>query len=206
MGSFGQHIAAGFFDAGMAPLEWRHLRRIRRELLSDATGSVLEIGAGSGVNLAYYPMNGISHLTLSDIAEREQVYRRRYGALRRKWGADLPELSVVTLDATRLPFDDGSFDTVVATLLFCSVECPPCGFDEIRRVLKPGGRYLFLEHVRPEHPQLQRTFDVVNPLWKRLAGGCNLNRETLSAIVEAGFTIRRRDQAGQGVFVYGEAT
>lgn len=206
MGSFGQHVAAGFFDVGMAPLERRHLRRIRRELLAEAAGSVLEIGAGSGVNLAYYRMDQISHLTLSDIEERDQVYARRFAALRRRWGDRLPELSVVTLDATRLPFDDGAFDTVVATLLFCSVECPPCGFDEIRRVLKPGGRYLFLEHVRPEHPRLQRTFDFVNPLWKRLAGGCNLNRETLSAIAEAGFTIRRRDQAGRGVFVYGEAT
>lgn len=206
MGAIGQHIAAGLFDLGMAPLERRHLRRIRRELLGEASGAVLEVGAGSGVNLGYYRMDKISQLTLSDIEDRKDVYTRRFQTLRRHWGdVAMPELSVVTLDATRLPFDDAVFDTVTATLLFCSVDCPPCGFDEIRRVLKPGGRYLFLEHVRPEHPRLRRTFDLLNPLWNRLAGGCNLNRETLSAIADAGFRIRRHDQAGQGVFVYGEA-
>lgn len=189
----------------MAPLERRHLRTIRRTLLSAASGSVLEIGAGSGVNLPYYRMDRIAHLTLSDIEERGEVYETRFGVLRARWGSSLPALTVVTLDATRLPFEDGAFDTVVATLVFCSVECAPCGFDEIRRVLKPGGRYLFLEHVRPEHPQLRRTFDLINPVWKRIAGGCNLNRETLSAIADAGFTITRRGDVGSGVFVYGEA-
>jgi SAM-dependent methyltransferase len=103
------------------------------------------------------------------------------------------------------PFPDGAFDTVVATLLFCSVECPPCGLDEIARVLAPGGRYLFLEHVRPEHPRLARFFDSINPLWNGVSRGCNLNRDTIREMEIAGFTLARKRQDRNGVFVWGEA-
>ena len=203
-GSCAQHIAAGFFNLGMAPLERRHLRRIRRVLLSRARGDVLEIGAGSGVNLAYYPMQSVTRLTLSDTEDRRAVYERRFRSI---YGREenAPEFTVTRLDTTRLPFDDDSFDTVVATLLFCSVRCAPCGFEEIRRVLRPDGRYLFLEHVRPRDRYARGAFDLINPVWRRISRGCNLNRETLSAITEAGFDVVYRGEAGHGVFAYGEA-
>jgi ubiquinone/menaquinone biosynthesis C-methylase UbiE len=163
---------------------------------------VLEIGAGTGINLRFYDPGRVSHLTLSDLDDRRLVLGER---VRR----DRPELAgrvtVTRIDAQRLPFPDGAFDTVVATLLFCSVECPPCGFDEIARVLSPEGRYLFLEHVRPEHPRLARVFDSINPLWNGVSRGCNLNRDTIGEIGAAGFTITRKRRDRNGVFVWGEA-
>jgi SAM-dependent methyltransferase len=109
----------------MAPLESGRLRRVRRSLLRGAAGSVLEIGAGTGVNLRYYDSRRVSSLTLSDLDDRRLVLTER---VRR----DCPDLegrvAVTRIDAQRLPFSDGAFDTVVATLLFCSVECPPCGW------------------------------------------------------------------------------
>jgi SAM-dependent methyltransferase len=104
-----------------------------------------------------------------------------------------------------LPYPDDSFDTVVATLLFCSVDCPPCGFDEIARVLRPGGRYLFLEHVRPEPAGMARLFDVINPLWNGFSRGCNLNRDTVAAIRRGGLTIDQLHRDRNGVFVWGVA-
>lgn len=197
-----QRLSASLFDAAMAPLEAGRLRRIRRSLLGSAAGSVLEIGAGTGINLGYYHPGRVSHLTLSDLDDRRLVLSER---VRR----DRPELdgrvTVTRIDAQRLPFPDGAFDTVVATLLFCSVDCPPCGFDEIARVLAPDGRYLFLEHVRPEHPHLARVFDSINPLWNGVSRGCNLNRDTVREMEVAGFAIARKRQDRNGVFVWGEA-
>jgi ubiquinone/menaquinone biosynthesis C-methylase UbiE len=197
-----QRLSATLFDAAMAPLESGRLRRVRRSLLRGAAGSVLEIGAGTGVNLRYYDSRRVSSLTLSDLDDRRLVLTER---VRR----DCPDLegrvAVTRIDAQRLPFSDGAFDTVVATLLFCSVECPPCGLDEIARVLAPGGRYLFLEHVRPEHPRLARFFDSINPLWNGVSRGCNLNRDTIREMEIAGFTLARKRQDRNGVFVWGEA-
>ena len=194
-----QRISAGVYDLFMQPLENLRLGRIRRVLLGRAAGEVLEIGAGSGVNLQYYQSESITSLTVSDRSDRSLVYQRR---------SSLPFTTAI-IDAQTLPFPDNSFDTLVATLVFCSVDCAPCGFDELARVLRPGGRYLFLEHVRPSRTLAAWTFDLINPVWNRISGGCNLNRDTLRAIREAGFTVTVGDsvETGEhGVFVWGEAT
>ncbi|MFW5827776.1 MAG: class I SAM-dependent methyltransferase, partial [Alkalispirochaeta sp.] len=132
----------------------------------------------------------------------ELVLRERVARLQ-------PELSdrvaTTRIDAQRLPFPDNSFDTVVATLVFCSVECQPCGFDEILRVLKPSGRYLFLEHVRPDHPVMATLFDAVNPVWNQVSRGCNLNRDTLVVLRQAGFQIEWNVADRNGVFTWGAA-
>lgn len=201
-----QRLSAGLYDLFMHPLEYLRLARIRRVLLPRATGAVLEIGAGSGVNLRYYKPETITSLTVSDRSDRSLLYRERG---RRYLGEDnsVP-LSTAVIDAQTLPFPDGSFDTVVATLVFCSVECAPCGFDEIARVLRPGGRYLFLEHVRPSRVVTARAVDRINPVWNLISGGCNLNRDTLKAIGEAGFTVtvgNSLNGGDHGLFVWGEA-
>lgn len=200
-----QRVSAGIYDLFMHPLEYTRLGRIRRVLLGRATGDVLEIGAGSGVNLRYYDPHGIQSLTLSDRNDRSHVYRRRAERL----GPEVSSIPLTTavIDAQKLPFADNSFDTVVATLVFCSVDCAPCGFDEIIRVLKPHGRYLFLEHVRPARTVSARAADFVNPLWNRISGGCNLNRDTLQSIRSAGFTVTVGDSGNSshhGVFIWGE--
>lgn len=212
-----QRAAAGTYDLMMHPLEHFRLRRIRKELIARAWGRVLELGAGSGINIRHYQPARVQSLTLSDRIDREMVYR---SLLRRhlSGGNGIP-LTTARIDAQRLPFADESFDTVVGTLLFCSVPCAPCGFDEIARVLRPGGRYLFLEHVRPSRRTYGRLTDWINPVWHRLSGGCNLNRDTVKTMREAGFSVRtshtggkgrngkgRNDVADAGIFVWGEAT
>jgi ubiquinone/menaquinone biosynthesis C-methylase UbiE len=197
-----QRVSAAAFDAFMAPLESLRLRRIRKRLVSGAHGAVLEVGAGTGVNLAFYDPLLVDTLTLSDLDDRKLVLTDRVA---REQPHLTDRVSVAQIDAQRLPFPDNSFDTVVATLLFCSVDCQPCGFDEIARVLKPTGRYRFLEHVRPEHATMAAVFDAVNPLWNRVSRGCNLNRDTLAALRQAGFGIEWKSSDRNGVFIWGAA-
>lgn len=185
----------------MAPLESLRLRSIRRRLLRRARGTVLELGAGTGVNAEHYAPDQLTDVIVTDRDRREAVLSERFAALS---AAGVPVRSA-RMDAERLPLADDSVDTVVATLLFCSVGCVPCGFAEIRRVLRPGGRYLFLEHVRPSSPPMARSFDWLNPVWNRVSRGCNLNRQTLATLEDAGFDIHRMDSGRSEVFVWGEA-
>ncbi|MEX2442907.1 MAG: class I SAM-dependent methyltransferase [Alkalispirochaeta sp.] len=202
MNGFLQRASAVAFDAVMAPLESLRLRRIRSRLLAHAGGAVLEVGAGTGVNIPFYDPDRVSSLTMSDLDDRGLVLTERVA---RERPALSNRVSVARIDAQRLPFPDNTFDTVVATLVFCSVECQPCGFDEIARVLKPDGRYLFLEHVRPDHATLAAVFDTVNPVWNRLSRGCNLNRDTLAVLRQAGFEIGWKSSDRNGVFIWGGA-
>ena len=150
----------------------------RRKLLRGAAGRVLEVGAGTGFNLPHYPA-GVADLTLTDgLDGMLSRAGRRAGKLGRE---------VVTTRASveSLPFADGSFDAVVASLLLCSVEDQDLALAEIRRVLRPGGRYLFLEHVRSEDPKVARSQDRMERLWGVVAFGCHPNRETLPRIEAA---------------------
>jgi ubiquinone/menaquinone biosynthesis C-methylase UbiE len=150
----------------------------RRKLLAPAQGRVLEVGAGTGFNLPHYP-EGISELVVTDrldgMLKRAQ---KRAGKVGRSASLELA-------GGEDLPFEDASFDTVVASLLLCSVDDQGEVLAEIRRVLKPGGRYLFLEHVRSDDPALARKQDRYEGLWKLVAFGCHPNRETLPTIEAA---------------------
>jgi ubiquinone/menaquinone biosynthesis C-methylase UbiE len=153
----------------------RKLRHERAQLLSRAQGQVLEVGAGTGLNTAFYPTGVEVTFTEPD----PHMAKRFHG-------------DVLEASAEALPFADGSFDTVVATLVLCSVDDLARALAEIRRVLAPEGRLLFLEHVRgPEGSSLSRWQDRLNPLWRRLAG-CDCNRDTLAAMRAAGFTVTAR--------------
>ncbi len=153
----------------------------RRTLLVGATGRVLEVGAGTGFNLPHYPSD-VADLTLTDGLDGMLTRAdRRAGKLGRE---------VVTTKASveSLPFEDGSFDTVVASLLLCSVEDQDRALAEIRRVLRSGGQYLFLEHVRSDDSKVARSQDRMERLWGVIAFGCRPNRETLPRI-EAAFDV-----------------
>ena len=164
----------GAEDAGLS--DWR------RELLASARGEVLEIGAGTGGNLALYPP-AVSRLLLGE----PDPHMREM--LRRKLGGR-PEVEVLDAPAEALPFPDGSFDTVVATLVFCSVEDPARVAAEIRRVLRSGGLFLFLEHVAaPAGTWTRRVQGALEPVWKRIAGNCHLTRETGPLLEAAGFQL-----------------
>ncbi len=188
------------YDAFMLPFEsFAGLSSCRKHLIPHALGKVLEVGPGTGVNARRYNAEGVESITLLGPDESSgEALLRRYG------GNGIP-VEFIAGDVQNLPFEDGRFDTVVATLLFCSVTDPLTGLKELRRVLKPGGSYLFIEHVRPRSRGFAGLADLATPLWKRIAGGCHLNRDTESAIREAGFTIDHNCDYARGVFVGGIA-
>ncbi len=167
-------LLQGSEDAGLA--DWR------RQLLRSARGEVLELGAGTGGNLALYP-EGLSRLVLSE------PDRHMRAILQRKLGAR-QNVEVVDAPAEALPFRPKSFDTVVATLVLCSVEEPARALAEIHRVLRPGGMFLFLEHIgAPRGTWTRRTQALLEPVWKRIAGNCHLTRETGPLLDAAGFEL-----------------
>jgi ubiquinone/menaquinone biosynthesis C-methylase UbiE len=179
-------FAAKIYDRFMAGAEEACLSAWRSELLTHASGRVLEVGAGTGANLAYYG-EGVTHLhaTEPDVHMRAQLEAKRG-----------PRALEITDDAAAtLRVGDATYDTVVATLVLCSAEDPLAALRDIHRVLKPGGMYLFLEHVAADRGTSRRRWQgIVEPVWKRVAGNCHVTRETERAIREVGFEIEQLDR------------
>lgn len=169
--TWGRMFALGY-DRFLAQTEQAGLGDMRRELLSAASGRCLEVGAGTGLNLEHWP-EGLDELVLSEPDPHMAAQ------LRKKLDRDV---RVVEAPAERLPFDDYSFDTVALTLVLCTVPDPEASLREIARVLKPGGLFLFLEHVRADDPGLARWQDRLHTPWKWFGDGCHCNRDTLSTI------------------------
>jgi ubiquinone/menaquinone biosynthesis C-methylase UbiE len=170
------------YDRGMKGSEEAGMREMRHKLLAQAGGRVLELGAGTGLNLKHY-RGVIESLTLTE--PDPHMVRR----LREKLAATDQEAAVVEAPAEDLPFADDSFDTVVVTLVLCTVPDPAAALAEARRVLAPGGKLLFLEHVRSEDAGLARWQDRLERPWRFLGDGCHCNRDTLTAIDSAGFQV-----------------
>jgi ubiquinone/menaquinone biosynthesis C-methylase UbiE len=181
MSLWGQIFAAGY-DRLMAPQEKAVFGPHRRELLSRASGRVLEIGGGTGANLPYYG-KAVTELV---ITEPEEPMARR---LRAKLVHHSLPARVMEVPAEQLPFEDHSFDFVVSTLVLCTVSDPAKALGEINRLLKPDGQLIFLEHVRSDEPGLARWQDRLNFVQLRIGHGCNCNRPTAEAIEYAGFAI-----------------
>jgi ubiquinone/menaquinone biosynthesis C-methylase UbiE len=181
--TFYPRIFAALYDLSFARGERAGMADRRRRLLAVAQGRVLEIGAGTGLNLPYYT-DAVSELVLT---EPEAPMARR---LARRAG----DREIVTARAEALPFEDASFDTVVSTLVLCTVEDPGRALAEARRVLRPGGRLLFIEHVRAEGA-LARWQDRLEGVWRHIGNGCHANRDTLTALAAGGFTVREVETA-----------
>lgn len=162
------------------------LRGLRRELLRGLTGRVLELGVGTGRNLPLHPS---SVERLSGIDPDENMLRR---AEKRVHQAAFP-VELIPAPAEELPFGDDSFDAVVSTLVFCTIPDPPKALQMVRRVLKSGGEFRLLEHVRMEQEPVGWAQEKATPLWKHVVGGCHLDRDTLAAVREAGFEVERVD-------------
>jgi ubiquinone/menaquinone biosynthesis C-methylase UbiE len=173
-------VFAAMYDRMMAGTEKAGLGERRHELLASAAGRVVEIGAGTGVNLVHYP-DAVTELVLT---EPEEPMAKRLEA---KAQASGRPATVVRAPAESLPFPDDSFDTAVCTLVLCTVRDPERTLAELTRVLKPGGRLLFLEHVRSDDPRLARWQDRFAPLWRRCGHGCNCNRATPELIRSSAF-------------------
>ncbi len=174
----------------METLAERRYRNWRQRVWSLVEGpKVLEVGVGTGKNMPYYPP-GVQ-VTGVDLSEKMLLRARRR--------AERMGLSVALLqmDAQVLDFPDDTFDSAVATFVFCSVPDPVRGLREIARVVRPGGRIVLLEHVRAEHPLLGRLMDLLDPLVARLMGP-HINRETVENVRRAGLTLERVEDVGMG--------
>lgn len=166
----------------------RRLMEMQRPaVLAEASGHVLEIGFGTALNVPHYPPE-VERLTVLDPAD---VLPRRVA--RRLAAAPMP-VDRHQLDAARLPFESNRFDCVVSTWTLCSIADVRGALSEVWRVLKPGGRLLFVEHGRSERPTVARWQDRFNPLQRVVGCGCNLNRQIDELIREAGFNLRRLER------------
>jgi ubiquinone/menaquinone biosynthesis C-methylase UbiE len=179
--SLKKRLFAATYDRMSASTEEAGLRERRRELLAQAHGRVLEIGGGTGANLPFY---GAAVCSLT-VTEPDEAMARR---LERHVNEQDRPIELVRASAENLPFEDGSFDFVVSTLVLCSVEDQPRALGELRRVLKPDGQLMFIEHVRSDEDRLARWQDRLN--WvNQLVVNCDCNRRTLDGIRAAGFSI-----------------
>jgi ubiquinone/menaquinone biosynthesis C-methylase UbiE len=172
------------YDRGFKATEEAGLRQMRHDLLAQARGRVLELGAGTGLNLEHYP-EAVEGLTLVEPDPHMTKQLREKLARSGKTA----EISVIEAPGEDLPFPDESFDTVAVTLVLCTVPDPAATLAEINRVLKPDGQLLFLEHVRAHHPELAKWQDRLERPWRFLGDGCHCNRDTVSAISAAGFVL-----------------
>ncbi len=185
--SLGGRLFAAAYDRMGARIETAGLGARREALLAGAAGRVLEIGAGTGENLQYY---GEAARALI-LAEPEAPMARRLG---RRIAEQRRPVELVRAPAEKLPFEDGSFDFVVSTLVLCTVPDQAKTLAEIHRLLLPGGQLLFIEHVRSDQPKLARWQDRLNGLNRIVAQGCNCNCDTVEAIRAAGFTIEQLER------------
>lgn len=176
-------MMAALYDRTMKATEEACLEEWRIGLVSDLEGEVLEVGAGTGLNLPFYPTS-VTRLVLSE----PDRHMRQKLAEKAAQSAVRVEVSDATLET--LPMEGESFDAVVSTLVLCSVPELEKALTEIRRVLRPGGKFVFLEHVAAEdRPRRLKWQHRAEPFWKWFAGNCHLTRRTEAAIVAAGFEL-----------------
>lgn len=181
------------YDRGMVALERAGIATLRRWLMTEAQGEVLEIGTGTGANLTLYPPG--TTVTATDL----EPDRLRAARDKVQLTAQRHNMILACADAQDLPFPDAAFDTVVGTLVFCSIRQPELALAEIRRVLKPGGRLLLLEHVRGQTPFTRRLTDWLHPVWFAIQGSCHLNRETAATVAANGFQLDHTSTHSRGL-------
>jgi ubiquinone/menaquinone biosynthesis C-methylase UbiE len=164
------------FACGIKPVT-----RQRGKVVPRAQGRVLEIGIGTGLNLEHYDPSRVQKLVgLDPSPEMHRLARKRMA----RAGLDV---ELVTLSAEQIPFEAGSFDTVLVTYSLCTIPDPVAALREMRRVLKPDGRLIFCEHGKAPDESVRRWQDRLTPAWSRLAGGCHLNRDIPALLEQGGF-------------------
>jgi ubiquinone/menaquinone biosynthesis C-methylase UbiE len=180
-------VFSALYDRSLRATEEAGLRSMRAGLLSQATGRTVELGAGTGANLDLYPEGVELLLTEPDPHMAKRLRAKLHGAERGE--------EVLEAPAEQLPFADHSADTLVATLVLCTVPDPAAALAEAARVLRPGGQLLFIEHVRSEDPALARWQDRLEAPWRFLGDGCHCNRDTIATIEDSPLRLERADRA-----------
>lgn len=189
-------LLAAMYDPLIAPFDPMGVRKWREWTVNAARGHTLEIGVGTGLNLPLYR----GHRAVVSIAAIDPDGASLRRALARRNG-NAEIISLQQARAEALPFGDESFDAVVGTLAFCTIGDPARALSEARRVLKTGGAFRLVEHVRVDNRLIASVQDWVTPLWKEIAGGCHLNRDTLCAVERAGFRVREIWRHLGGLFI-----
>ena len=181
---------AYFYDKIMSSAEQACLREWRQDLLKDLHGNVLEIGAGTGANLEFYPE------TIASIVFSEPHKHMRVQLEKNIASCQHSNFSISSGSAENIDAQDSTYDFVVSSLVCCSVSSLKSALCEMNRVLKPGGKLVFLEHVAAKKGSKRRRWqNLITPLWRRLMGNCHLNRETEKAIIDAGFEMEHIKRA-----------
>lgn len=182
---------AEIYDPIIAPFDWLGVRRWRQWATRAARGRTLEIGVGTGLNLPHYTATPTLILAIDpDGASLQRARQRRSGTV-----------TLYQARAEELPFADAAFDAVIGTLTFCSIGEPERALREVRRVLRPGGAFRLVEHVRVQNRLLARAQDLVTPLWRACAGNCHLNRDTVGLLERAGLRVRAVNHLVGDLFV-----
>lgn len=181
------------YDMAMKPLEATRFKKVRTELIRNARGNVLEIGSGTGINFSYYQQ-------AKRVTAIEPNPKMSSRAIRRGRNAHVP-ITLYEAHAETLPFSDNSFDTIISTLVFCTIPDPLLALKEIQRVSKPDATILFFEHVKMKQPNLAKAQDLLNPLWEKVCDGCQINRDTLSMIFDSGICVEEIESLYGGLFL-----
>lgn len=190
---------AAIYDPLVAPFDPLGVRRWRRWVISAARGRVLELGIGTGMNLPHYSVAESRSVQTAvsaidpDLASLRRAFSRRSRAFH--------PVALYQARAEELPFSDDAFDVVVGSLVFCSIRDPNLALREVRRVLKSGGVFRVIEHVRAPNHIVADLQDAVTPVWKHVAGNCHLNRDTLAAVESSGLSVREVHRHLGGVVI-----
>lgn len=175
------NLSPKLYDAAMKPFEKSRFYQIRASIAGNAKGKVLEIGSGTGINFPYYKKADLVKAIEPDSGMRKQSEQRAESAK--------IQIKIYDAIAEALPFADDEFDTVVSTLVFCTIPEPEKALKEIQRCAKSNADIYFFEHVRMDQKPLGSIQDAMTPLWKKVAGGCHLNRDTLQLIRQSGLSV-----------------
>lgn len=181
------------YDVAMKPLENTRFEKIRSGLVRKAQGRVLEIGFGTGANFRYY-----RNVEQVDAIEPNPAMGKQ--AVKRIKKSRIP-IHLYQAKAEQLPFADDSFDSVVATLVFCTIPEPVRALQEIQRVSKPGAKLLLFEHVKMDQKIIGETQKALTPIWKKLCDGCHLDRDTLELVKASGWEVQKVTSYYGGLFL-----
>lgn len=191
-------LLAAVYDAVLAPTELMGVRDQRRRLMEGLTGRIVELAAGTGLNVPLYPETADEiHAVEPD---GNMLHRLRSRAARSD-----ARLYLYRGNATRLPFVDGAFDGAIMTFALCTIPDPVAALDEAHRVVRSGGVLRFLEHVRSSNSRTARWQDRAAPIWSRVAGGCRLNQSTIEILRSTRWDVDDPWRSGGGSVVAGQA-